>query len=113
MLSVSFGHGFPWGDTPETGSKVLVVADGDRRLAESVATEIGHAIYDRRETLLPRYPDIDAALDRAAGTQGVRRAGGYGGQCRRRCAERQRLTPQGHAAGPYGEAPLRLRSGTR
>jgi microcystin degradation protein MlrC len=71
VLSVSFGHGFPWGDTPETGSKVLVIADGDPRIAESVAAEIGHAIYDLRETLLPRYPDIKAALARARKVQGV------------------------------------------
>jgi microcystin degradation protein MlrC len=71
VLSVSFGHGFPWGDTPETGSKVLVVADGDQRLAEAVATEIGHAIYDRRQALLPRYPDIAAALDRASRHPGI------------------------------------------
>ncbi len=71
VLSVSFGHGFPWGDTPETGSKVLVIADGDARLAESAAAEIGHAIYDLRDTLLPRYPDIAAALDRARKCAGV------------------------------------------
>jgi microcystin degradation protein MlrC len=71
VLAVGFGHGFPWGDTPETGSKVLVVADGDPRLAESVAAEIGYAIYDLRETLLPRYPDIAAALARAGGHEGV------------------------------------------
>ncbi len=71
ILSVGFGHGFPWGDTPETGSKVLVVADGDQRLAESVAAEIGHAIYDSREALLPRYPDIPTALARACEHAGV------------------------------------------
>ncbi|HEY2036143.1 MAG TPA: M81 family metallopeptidase [Steroidobacteraceae bacterium] len=71
VLSVSFGHGFPWGDTPETGSKVLVIADGDASLAEAVATEIGHEIYDLRAALLPRYPDIAAALDRARAHRGV------------------------------------------
>jgi microcystin degradation protein MlrC len=71
VLSVGFGHGFPWGDTPETGSKVLAIADGDARVAESVAAEIGHAIYDVRETLLPRYPDIAAALARAQAHRGV------------------------------------------
>ncbi|MGH8298772.1 MAG: M81 family metallopeptidase [Steroidobacteraceae bacterium] len=71
ILSVGFGHGFPWGDTPETGSKVLVIADGDPRLAESVAAEIGHAIYDLRETLLPRYPDIAGALERVSKAEGV------------------------------------------
>lgn len=71
VLSVSFGHGFPWGDTPETGSKVLVIADSDARLAESVAAEIGLAIYDLRAALLPRYPDIATALERARRHGGV------------------------------------------
>lgn len=71
VLSVSFAHGFPWGDTPETGSKVLVIADGDPALAASVAEEIGQAIYDQRDTLLPRYPDIVTALDLAARCDGV------------------------------------------
>ncbi len=71
VLSVSFGHGFPWGDTPETGSKVLVVADGDAVLAETVASEVGHAIYDARKVLLPRYPDINRALDQARNCKGV------------------------------------------
>lgn len=62
VLSVSFGHGFPWGDTPETGSKVLVVTDGDSRLASEVAAEIGHAIYDLRQELLPRFPRTAEAI---------------------------------------------------
>jgi microcystin degradation protein MlrC len=70
VLSVSFGHGFPWGDTPETGSKVLAIADGDPALAQSVATEIGHAIYAKREALLPGFPRIDAALKLGRETNG-------------------------------------------
>jgi microcystin degradation protein MlrC len=62
VLSVSFGHGFPWGDTPETGSKVLVITDGDANLAKDVATEFGHAIYDARDALLPRFPKTDKAI---------------------------------------------------
>jgi microcystin degradation protein MlrC len=71
ILSVSFGHGFPWGDTPETGSKVLVIADGDARLAAAVAAEIGHAIYDAREALRTRHPDIATALDRVRNHRGI------------------------------------------
>lgn len=71
VLSVSFAHGFPWGDTPETGSKVLVIADDDPALAKEVAQEIGLAIYDRRDALLPRYPDIETALDIAARCDGL------------------------------------------
>jgi microcystin degradation protein MlrC len=70
VLSVSFGHGFPWGDTPETGSKVLAITDGDADLAKDVATEIGRAIYASREVLLPRYPSIEDALSVACETNG-------------------------------------------
>ncbi len=70
VLSVSFGHGFPWGDTPETGSKVLVVADGDARLAGDVAAGIGHAIYDLRRELLPRFPKTIEAISIARESNG-------------------------------------------
>ena len=29
VLSISIAHGFPWGDVPDMGTKVLVYADGD------------------------------------------------------------------------------------
>ena len=40
VLSVSFAHGFPWGDTPDTGSRVLVITDDDPALAATWA-ELG------------------------------------------------------------------------
>src|SRR6201996_99211 len=70
ILSVSIGHGFPWGDTPETGSKILVVADGDAALAEKVSTELGHEFYAMRDALLPRYTRIEEALGAARETNG-------------------------------------------
>lgn len=70
ILSVSIAHGFPWGDTPETGSKVLVVADGDPDLAARMAARLGGEFYARREGLLPNYPGIAEALDRAAACKG-------------------------------------------
>ncbi|HEY2035331.1 MAG TPA: M81 family metallopeptidase [Rhizomicrobium sp.] len=70
VLSVSIGHGFPWGDTPETGTKVLAITDGDAGLAESVATEIGRDIYSNRDALLPRFPKIEEALGAARETNG-------------------------------------------
>jgi microcystin degradation protein MlrC len=62
VLSVSFGHGFPWGDTPDTGSRVLAVTDNDPALARAVAEEIGLEIYAARKTLLPHYRNIEKAL---------------------------------------------------
>lgn len=70
VLSVSFAHGFPWGDTPETGSKVLVITDNDPELAAHIAQEIGMEIYAAREQLLPRFPDIETALATAAEATG-------------------------------------------
>ncbi|WP_426701078.1 M81 family metallopeptidase [Rhodanobacter sp. Col0626] len=70
VLSVSFVHGFPWGDTADTGSKMLVVADGDKARARRVAEELGRLIYAQREVLLPRMPGIEDALDMAAATAG-------------------------------------------
>lgn len=50
VLSVSFGHGFPWADVPDVGAKTVVVTDGDPSLAEAVAKELGDRIWKLRET---------------------------------------------------------------
>ena len=65
VLSVSFGHGFPWGDVPDVGAKVWVVTDDDLAKAERVAAELGRAIWEmREETPIAALP-VDAAIDRA------------------------------------------------
>lgn len=71
VLSVSFAHGFPWGDTPDTGSRVLVITDGDPSLAARLSEQIGLEIYAAREALLPRFPSVEAALADAVETQGL------------------------------------------
>ncbi len=63
VLSVSLAHGFPWGDTPEVGTRVLVATDGDRPLAERLALELGDAVWAQREHISPRFMTIDAAID--------------------------------------------------
>jgi microcystin degradation protein MlrC len=70
VLSLSIAHGFPWGDTPDTGTRILAVTDGDSALARSVAEEFGRAIYALRDELLPRLPSVDEALTLAAGSNG-------------------------------------------
>jgi microcystin degradation protein MlrC len=71
VVSISFVHGFPWGDTPDTGAKVLAITDGDPDLATAVAEEIGRAIYLRRDALLPGYVDLDGALAAVAPYDGL------------------------------------------
>lgn len=70
ILSVSLAHGFPWGDHPEMGAQVLVIADGDGARASATAERLGHAFYALRNQLLPVMPSIDAAIARAATLEG-------------------------------------------
>lgn len=68
VLSVSLGHGFPWGDTPEVGTRVLVVTDGDRALANRLATSLGEQVWAARDAIVPPFFTIDAAIDRVLAT---------------------------------------------
>jgi microcystin degradation protein MlrC len=65
LLSLSLGHGFPWGDTAHTGTRMLAIADGDAALAERAAREFGERLWAMREDIRSRFPDISGALDRA------------------------------------------------
>jgi microcystin degradation protein MlrC len=62
ILSVSLAHGFPWGDQSEGGTRLLVIANGDRALAMTTAQELGWRLYAIRNELLPKMPKIDEAL---------------------------------------------------
>ena len=65
VLSVSFGHGFPWGDVADVGAKVWVVTDDDRDKADTLAAELGHAIWEMRDKTPIAALTVDAAIDRA------------------------------------------------
>jgi microcystin degradation protein MlrC len=71
ILSASFIHGFPWGDTADTGSKMIVYSDGNAQQASDCARLLGRRVYDLREQLLPRYPTIEDALNEALKTEGL------------------------------------------
>jgi microcystin degradation protein MlrC len=70
VLSVSLGHGFPWGDVADVGAKVLVVADGDRVQAERLARRLGMEFFALRDRVQPRFLTMDEALDRAEAIEG-------------------------------------------
>jgi microcystin degradation protein MlrC len=71
ILTASIAHGFPWGDVADVGTRVLVYADTDAELAARKATEIARRLYDARDALLPRYPDIPTSLERAEALSGT------------------------------------------
>ena len=65
ILSISFGHGYPWGDVPDVGAKIIVVTDGDMAKAESLAARLGHEIWELRGRTSTRHYSIDGAIDAA------------------------------------------------
>ncbi len=62
ILSVSLGHGFPWGDVAEVGTQALVVADGDRTKAQDVARQLGQELFAMRDSTLVKYWQPDDAI---------------------------------------------------
>ena len=70
VLSISVSHGFPWGDVPEMGTKILVYTDGDQAKADALARQLADELIAMRERLEVRYPSIDASLDEALAFDG-------------------------------------------
>jgi microcystin degradation protein MlrC len=69
ILSVSLGHGFPWGDVADTGAKLWVIADGDLSKAQQLADQLGEEFWQLRgETYSPPM-SIAAAIERMASTE--------------------------------------------
>ena len=65
VLSVSLGHGFPWGDVPDLGSRVVVVTDDRVGHASRLAKELGESLWKMREEIATRHVDMDEGIDRA------------------------------------------------
>lgn len=62
ILSVSIAHGFPWGDVPGMGSKVLVYTDNNPEQASALAQKLGEEIIGFRDELQVATPDVAEAL---------------------------------------------------
>lgn len=65
VLSISLVHGFPWGDVPEAGTRVLVVTDDRPALGEALARELGEALIELRGRTFRRPLGLAEGLDRA------------------------------------------------
>lgn len=62
VLTCSFVHGFPWGDTPDTGAKVLVYTDADAEAAARTARAIHDEIWAIKDQTLPPMITVEAAV---------------------------------------------------
>ena len=65
VLSVSLGHGFPWGDVADMGAKILVITDDRPHEGARLAAELHHRLENIAAEAQPPYMTIDEALDRA------------------------------------------------
>lgn len=65
ILSISFAHGFPWGDVPDASAKILVIADGDGTKAQAIADRLAGEIWQMREACVTKMATMDEALLRA------------------------------------------------
>jgi len=70
VLSVSLGHGFPWGDVAESGARIWVVTDNDAALAARLAEQLGREFWALREQTQTPMLTMAAALDQAADIEG-------------------------------------------
>ncbi len=63
VLSVSFGHGFPFGDVPDSGAKVWVVTDDDLTGAQALAGTLASELWSMRHQTRKPLMDLSAVLD--------------------------------------------------
>jgi microcystin degradation protein MlrC len=75
IVSISVVHGFPWGDTPDMGTKVLVysdaLADPEGARCRTLAQRLAAELFNLREEFVEPLLRIDAALDAALRTTGT------------------------------------------
>ena len=71
ILSLSFAHGFPWGDVPHVGAVMLAIADGDAAHAQARADAWGRRIWDLRDNTRKRFDTPDTAISAALAGQGL------------------------------------------
>ena len=56
-------HCFPYGDVAEIGTRVLVIADGDKQKADAVATKLGEELVALRGKTQPPSFDVAAGAE--------------------------------------------------
>jgi len=62
-LSISLGHGFPWGDIAEGGARLWVITDDQRERGDKLALELAERFFAIRDETVPPFVVIDEALD--------------------------------------------------
>lgn len=72
ILSLSFCHGFPYGDTARTGMRMLAITDGDADKATAVARDFANKVWEIRNEVRKPFPSIAATLDKVLASNKTR-----------------------------------------
>lgn len=71
VLCIMLAGGFTYSDIPDSGLAVLVTADGDQSVADSVADRLARACWQERERFMIGVTPVDEAIERVrASAQG-------------------------------------------
>jgi microcystin degradation protein MlrC len=70
LLINSIVLGFPYADVPEMGTSTIAVTDNDPALAQQLASELAHYLWEHRESFAGDFVSIDDALEKAASLRG-------------------------------------------
>jgi microcystin degradation protein MlrC len=71
IVSISVAHGFPWGDVPEMGTKVLVYTDGASAKGMAVARDLGEELFALRKRVFNALVPCHDAVRIACSQSGV------------------------------------------
>lgn len=63
VISISFIHGFPWGDTPDVGAKVLVYTNNDAPKAERLGRLVRDEIWAIKDETMLDTVEVGEAID--------------------------------------------------
>lgn len=70
VLSISIGHGFPYGDVPDMGARILVITDGAKAYGDKLAAALGEELTAIAKSSTPPFLAPDAAIDAALAANG-------------------------------------------
>jgi microcystin degradation protein MlrC len=63
VLSISFGHGFPWGDVADVGARMVVITDGDEAKAGRIAAGFANEIFALRDQTHTPHDSVEKGID--------------------------------------------------
>ncbi len=72
ILSVSVIHGFMAADVPEMGTRIVVVADGDRARAAALAERLGRELFAMRNQTIMEMVEVGEGIDQALAAHAAR-----------------------------------------